>query len=173
MLIIFEDVNGFGLFPVGRTRMGKANHGSTWNSNGFGKSYKYQYSLQWDEETCRTATGHDIGYVKTPSMNPENSDGFFNPGITTSQGYWYWDLWNGTACRATTSDNFTSATRVINNNKAFCASLGLGGIERTCFATRKAPSSKRELYRWLADIDYAFSGEKSQNDEKKVNFKLN
>ncbi len=168
VFVLIHDSFGFGLFPVGRKRMGNANHGSTWNSNGFGISYKYQYSLQWDEETCRTRTGHDIGYVKTQSMNPENDQGFFNPGITTSQGYWYWDLWNGTTCRTTTSDNFTPV--VPTENKAFCKSLGFANQERVCFTTKKAPSSKRELYQWLAEIDYAFSGKSSQENEnlKKV-----
>jgi hypothetical protein len=166
--LILNDVSGFGLFPVGRKRMGSKNQGTTWNSDGFGMSYKYQYSLRWDEETCRTRVGHDIGYVKTQSMNPENSEGFFNPGITTSQGYWYYDIWNGNTCRTTTSDNFTPV--IPNLNKAFCKSLGAFDVERVCFTTRKAPSSRRELYQWLAEIDYAVGGRASQDDDnlKKV-----
>ncbi len=151
-----------GLFPLGRVIL-KDGENASWNADSDGISYRNQYSLKWDEQTCRTRWGHDIGYVTTPSMNPTNSDGFFNPGINTIHGFIWWDIWNGLSCQTHHGGaTFTAVTP--NMNRAFCRSLGLWDAERVCFTTKKAPSSKRELYQWLAEIDYAVGGKDSQND---------
>ena len=155
ILCISNDAHG--LFPLGRAIL-KDGYNASWNANGNGISYRNQYSLQWDEQTCRTRIGHDIGYVSTPSMNPTNSDGFFNPGINTIHGFLFWDIWNGLSCQTHHSGaTFTAVTP--DPNRAFCRSLGLWDAERVCFTTKKAPSSKRELYQWLAEIDGSSQGD--------------
>lgn len=159
LIVSFFSSNSHAIIPFGRIIHPNGN----WNHNGNGISNVNQYSLQWDEETCRTRIGHDIGYVKTESMNPDNPEGSFNPGINTIHGFHSWVLFLGHTCM-TWHGGPTFTTVVPDTNKAFCKSLGLMNAERTCFTTRKAPSSKRELYIWLADIDYSLGGKDSQDD---------